>query len=156
IGIAWQGNPNQPKDQERSIPLCQFFPLAKLPGVRLISLQRQHGLDQLPQVPADVTIETLGADFDGGQDAFVDTAATISNLDLVITADTSIAHLSGALGKLTWIALNYVPIDWRWMLDRDDSPWYPTIRLFRQPKPHDWVPVFSNIEKSLRAICCSA
>jgi ADP-heptose:LPS heptosyltransferase len=119
--------------------------------VRLISLQRHHGLDQLAQLPDGTTIETLGTDFIGGEHAFVDTAAAISNLDLVITVDTSIAHLSGALGKPTWIALKYVP-DWRWMLDRDDSPWYPTVRLFRQPERADWASVFSNIEKELRSV----
>src|SRR5262245_43186654 len=126
IGIAWQGRPTHAKDQERSIPLHEFLPLTKITGVRLISLQRQHGLEQLVQVPSDVSIEILGTDFVGGDHAFVDTAAAISNLDLVITVDTSVAHLSGALGKPTWVAIQYVP-DWRWMLDRADSPWYPTI-----------------------------
>ena len=146
IGIAWKGNP-QRKYRDRWIPLEEFIPLTRVPSVRLISLQKHHGLDQLARLPADVKIETL-ADFDSGPDAFIDTAAVMSNLDLIITADTSIAHLAGALGHRTWVALNYVP-DWRWMLDRADSPWYPTIRLFRQQDRDDWKPVFRMIENEL-------
>ena len=151
IGIAWQGNPHGPIDQGRSIPVEEFIPLTGLPSVRLISLQKHHGLDQLTRLPADAKIETLGDDFDGGPDAFIDAAAVISNLDLIITADTSIAHLAGALGRLTWVALKYVP-DWRWMLDRHDSPWYPTTRLFRQRDRDDWKPVFAKIEEELRSL----
>ena len=93
-------------------------------------------------------METLGDDFDGGQDAFIDTAAIMSHLDLIITSDTSIAHLAGALGCRTWVALQYVP-DWRWLLDRDDSPWYPSLRLFRQETDGDWKGVFSRMQKEL-------
>jgi tetratricopeptide (TPR) repeat protein len=121
------------------------------PGVRLISLQKHHGLDQLANLPAGAKVETLGEDFDSGPDAFIDTAAAMSNLDLIITADTSTAHLAGALGCPTWVALKYVP-DWRWLLDRNDSPWYPTMRLFRQETPGDWKLVFSTIEQELRSL----
>jgi ADP-heptose:LPS heptosyltransferase len=93
----------------------------------------------------------LGDGFDSGPDAFIDTAAVMSNLDLIITPDTSIAHLAGALGRPTWVALRYVP-DWRWLLDRDDSPWYPTIRLFRQQTIDDWGPVFREMAVELDAI----
>ena len=148
IGIAWQGNPVGKIDQGRSYPLSELVPLARIPGVRLISLQKYHGLDQLAHLPSDVTVETLGDDFDGGQDAFIDTAAIMSHLDLIITSDTSIAHLAGALGCRTWVALQYVP-DWRWLLDRDDSPWYPSLRLFRQETDGDWKGVFSRMEKEL-------
>jgi len=92
IGIAWQGNPHGKIDCGRSIPVMEFLPLQQIPGVRLISLQKQHGLDQLAGLPADTHIELLGEDFDGRSDAFVDTAAVIENLDLVITSDTSVAH----------------------------------------------------------------
>jgi tetratricopeptide (TPR) repeat protein len=149
IGIIWQGSPSH--HQERSVLLGVFFPLAKIPGVRLISLQRQQGIQQLAYVPANVKIETLGAAFVDSHDAFADTAAVISNLDLVITIDTSIAHLSAALGKLTWITLSYIA-DWRWLLDREDSPWYPTVRLFRQKRPNDWASAFSSIESELRKV----
>ena len=146
VGIAWRGNPQGRIDQGRSIPLTEFVALARLPGVRLISLQKQHGLDQLGELPDDVTIETLGENFDNGPDAFIDTAAAMSGLDLVISCDTSIAHLAGALGRPTWIALKRVP-HWVWMLNRDDSPWYPTVRLFRQSERDNWQAVFANIER---------
>jgi hypothetical protein len=108
-------------------------------------------LDQLAGLPADSTIEILSDGFDEGGDAFVDTAAIMSNLDLIITSDTSIAHLAGALGRPTWVALKYVP-DWRWLLNRDDSPWYPTLRLFRQQTPGDWNFVFAKIAQELRSL----
>jgi tetratricopeptide (TPR) repeat protein len=150
VGIAWQGAPGGAIDQGRSIPLAEFVPLSRLPGVRLISLQKTHGLDQLANLPAGAKVETLGDEFDGGSDAFVDAASVMSHLDLIVTSDTSIAHLAGALGRPTWVALKYVP-DWRWLLDREDSPWYPTMRLFRQEKAGDWPSVFSKIEQELRS-----
>jgi len=148
VGIAWQGNPAAAIDEGRSIPLKEFVRLGHLPGVRLISLQKHVGLNQLANLPKETKIESLGEDFDNGADAFVDSAAVITNLDLVITSDTSIAHLAGALGRPTWVALKEVP-DWRWMLDREDTPWYPTMRLFRQQRRDDWAFVFSQIEESL-------
>jgi hypothetical protein len=151
IGIAWQGNPQARIDEGRSIPLEQFIALSRVDGVRLISLQKHHGLGQLACLPMDVEIETLGDDFDNGSDAFVDTAAIMQNLDLIITSDTSIPHLAGALGKPTWIALKPMP-DWRWLLDRGDSPWYPTVRLFRQTATGNWNPVFAEIERELRTV----
>ena len=99
IGICWQGNPIAKVDKGRSVPLVQFAPLARLPEVRLISLQKHHGLDQLDRLPADVKVETLGDDFDAGSDAFVDTAAVMMSLDLVVTSDTAMAHLAGALAR---------------------------------------------------------
>ena len=151
IGIVWQGNPHAKADQGRSVPLAQYFALARLPGVRLISLQKGHGLEQLAELPKDVSIETLGDDFDNGSDAFVDTAAVMSSLDLIVTADTAVAHLAGALGRPTWVALKYVP-HWTWLLEREDSPWYPTVRLFRQSEPNEWPPVFANIANELRSL----
>ena len=93
-------------------------------------------------------VETLGNDFDSGPDAFLDTAAIMENLDLVITADTSIAPLAGALGRPTWVALK-LGADWRWLLDRNDSPWYPTARLFRQDRPGDWSGVIDRVRAAL-------
>jgi hypothetical protein len=151
IGIAWQGNPVGAIDAGRSVPLKHFVGLSKISGVRLISLQKQVGLDQLADLPEDVKIEILGDDFDSGPDAFIDTAAVMNGLDLIITCDTSIPHLAGALGRPTWVALKHVP-DWRFMLDREDTPWYPTMRLFRQNKRDDWGHVFLEIEKSLREL----
>ena len=151
IGIAWQGNPGSRIDEGRSIALKEFVPLSRISGVRLISLQKHAGLDQLADLPKDIEIETLGEDFDNGPDAFIDTAAVMNGLDLIITSDTSIAHLAGALGRPTWVALRHVP-DWRWLLDREDCPWYPTLRLFRQPQRDDWASVFSNIERKLHVL----
>jgi tetratricopeptide (TPR) repeat protein len=149
IGIAWQGNPDRRLDRGRSIPLAEFVPLARVPGVRLISLQKKHGLGQLAGLPADANVEILPDGFDSGPDAFIDTAAVMAGLDLIITSDTSIAHLAGALGRPTWLALKHVP-EWRWLIDREDCPWYPAMRLFRQETEGDWKSVFSKIEKALR------
>jgi tetratricopeptide (TPR) repeat protein len=147
VGIGWQGNPKGLIDKGRSVPLMKFRPLS-MPGVRLISLQRTHGLDQLANFPAGMSIETLGA-FDEGKDAFIDTAAIMQNLDLVITSDTATAHLAGALGRPCWVALKQMP-DWRWMVERSDSPWYPSMRLFRQPSRGDWDSVFAAMADALR------
>ena len=148
IGIAWQGNPTAAVERGRSMPLREFLPLAHVPGVRLISLQKHHGLEQLAQ--AGVPVETLGEDFDPGPDAFIDAAAVMQCLDLVITSDTAIAHLAGALARPVWVALKHVP-DWRWILDRSDSPWYPTMRLFRQKTRDDWRGVFDDMARELAA-----
>ena len=150
IGIAWQGKPDGRVDRGRSVPLSEFIPIARLPGARLISLQRGYGLEQLSSLPEEARVDSLCDAFDNGPDAFIDTAAIMDNLDLIITSDTSIAHLAGALGRRTWVALRWVP-DWRWLLDRDDSPWYPTMRLFRQQTPGDWGAVFRQITEALAA-----
>jgi tetratricopeptide (TPR) repeat protein len=148
IGIAWQGNPASAAERGRSVPLHHFLPLAQMPGVRLISLQKHHGLEQLAAAPAGLRIETLGEDFDEGPDAFIDTAALMQSLDLVVTSDTSVAHLAGALGRPVWVALKHVP-DWRWLLEGDKIAWYPTMRLFRQAERGDWDGVFARIAEAL-------
>ena len=149
VGLAWQGNPAGSIDNGRSIPLREFVPLAHVNRVRIISLQKNFGVEQLATVPADMKVERPGFEFDEGNDAFIDTAAIMANLDLVITSDTSIAHLAGALARPVWIALKYVP-DWRWLLERSDSPWYPTARLFRQRKLDDWTGVVDDIAAALK------
>jgi tetratricopeptide (TPR) repeat protein len=151
IGIAWQGAPWNGGISmiERSVPLRAFQPLSQIPGVRLISLQKNHGLEELADLPTGMNVETLGEDFDAGPDAFADTAAAMQHLDLVISCDTSIAHLAGALGRPAWIALKHVP-EWRWMFDRSDSPWYPTLRLFRQKIRGQWSGVCDDMVKELR------
>jgi tetratricopeptide repeat protein/protein prenyltransferase alpha subunit repeat-containing protein len=149
IGIGWQAEPSQ--DGGRSIPLTEFSALCRLPGVRLICLQKNFGLDQLANLPAGAHIEVLGDEFDGGPDAFIDTAGAMANLDLIVSADISIAHLACALGRPAWVGLPYMP-DWRWLLDREDSPWYPTMRLFRQEKDRDWNFAFTRIETELRRL----
>ena len=116
IGVCWEANPEAHANIGRSFPLCSFERLAKKSGVRLISLQKTYGLDQLQDLASELNVETLGDEFDSGPDAFIDTAAVMHSLDLIITCDTSIAHLAGALGRPVWVALKHVP-DWRWMLD---------------------------------------
>jgi tetratricopeptide (TPR) repeat protein len=148
IGICWQGAPGGEVDVGRSFPVKLFEPLGAAPGVRLISLQKNAGAEQLRDLPAGMKVESFGDTLDQGPDAFVDTAAIMENLDLVITSDTAIAHLSGALGRSVWVALNHVP-DWRWLLDRSDSPWYPTMRLFRQTARGDWPGVFDAMKTCL-------
>ena len=147
IGICWQGSTGK-VDAGRSLLLRQFEALSGIPDVRLISLHKGDGESQLTDLPEGMIVETLGDDFDAGPDAFVDTAAVMICCDLVITSDTAVAHLAGALGVKTWVALKSVP-DWRWMLDRDDSPWYPTMRLFRQQSHGDWDGVFEEIRQAL-------
>ncbi|HLH12529.1 MAG TPA: tetratricopeptide repeat-containing glycosyltransferase family protein [Methylovirgula sp.] len=141
IGLCWHGNPDLRADPGRSIPLALFKPLAR-DGVRLVSLQRRDGLDELKSVPFE--IETLGEDFDAGPDAFVDTAAVMQNLDLIVSCDTSVAHVAGALGRPVFVLLKQVP-DWRWLLEREDSPWYPTMRLFRQKARDNWSEAIARV-----------
>ena len=148
IGINWQGNPASKVDRGRSVPLSLFAPLAQLSGVHLVSLQKTHGLDQLGRLPAGMSVQTLGADFDDGPDAFLDTAAVMMSLDLVITIDSAIGHLGGALGRPVWLALKRVP-HWVWMVEREDSPWYPTVRLFRQKTRGDYADVFRRMGAAL-------
>jgi tetratricopeptide (TPR) repeat protein len=145
VGIAWQGNPRGAADRGRSVPLRHFLPLARVPGVSLVSLQKGHGTEQLADVPADVAIIDAGARCD----TFADTAAVVANLDLVIASDSAVAHLAGALGKPVWIALKTAPA-WRWGLAGKSTPWYPTARLFRQHVPGDWTSMFSQIAGALR------
>jgi hypothetical protein len=148
IGIAWQGNPKNPDDRNRSIPLSDFEPLAGCSAVRLLSLQKEAGTEQLQKVAGRFPVIDLGSRLDEAAGAFMDTAAVMMNLDLVVTSDTAIAHLAGALGVPVWVAISFVP-DWRWLLDRSDSPWYPTMRLFRQTRLGDWAGVFEEIKAAL-------
>jgi tetratricopeptide (TPR) repeat protein len=147
IGVCWQGSTAR-IDIGRSLALSHFAPVSAIPGVRLISLQKSHGVEQLGALPPAMRVETLGPEFDAGADAFVDSAAVMQSLDLIVTSDTSIAHLAGALGRATWIALKHAP-DWRWLLQRQDSPWYPTMRLYRQPQRGDWPAVFDCIRRDI-------
>lgn len=150
IGIAWQGSPGYRWDRLRSFPLTCFAPLARLPGLRLVSLQKGPGIEQLTQ-PRDFDLIDLGAKLDNDGGAFVDTAAALFSLDLVVTPDTALAHLAGALGRPVWVALALAP-EWRWFLEREDSPWYPSMRLFRQSSLGDWGDVFERIAVAVRQL----
>lgn len=150
VGIAWQGNPGYSADAARSLPLDCFRPLAELSGVRLFGLQKGHGEDQLDTIDWRDRITPLGHDLDNGS-AFLDTAAVMASLDLVVTSDTSIAHLAGALGVPVWVPLAHVP-DWRWGVAEDVTPWYPTMRLFRQEKPGDWAGVMERVATGIEAL----
>jgi len=152
VGIAWQGNPAVEKliwARGRSFPLAVLEPLTHLPGVSLISLQKGFGVEQLRAAPFAGRIVDLSAELDPGPDAFLDTAAVMAGLDLVITSDTSVAHLAGALGRPVWVMLAASP-EWRWGLERSDSPWYPTMRLFRQSANRDWTVVVASIVEALQ------
>ena len=150
IGIAWNGNPDPEADMARSMPLAEFSSLAKVAGTRLVSLQKGFGSEQLEAPANDFVVEVLGG-LDSGGSAFLDTAAVMANLDLVVTCDTSIAHLAGALGRPVWVALKK-DAEWRWLIDRSDSPWYPTMRLFRQREAGCWRHVFETMAAALQAI----
>ena len=148
IGVVWQGNPDPEADRARSVPLTALEPLSEVAGVRLISLQKGEGEEQLSSLPPSLRVETLGADFDAGADAFVDTAAAMTCLDLVVTCDTSVAHLAGALAVPVWVALKS-DAEWRWLTGRADLPWYPTMRLFRQLRRGMWSDVFEAMAREL-------
>ena len=147
VGIFWQGSTRRQMDQSRFLKLVDFLPLAEVPGVRLVSLQQGAGVEQIDAATADMRLivpdETRDADY-----AFVDTAALIQRLDLVVTVDSAIAHLAGAMGRPTWVALKKVP-DWRWGLEGDASPWYPQTRLFRQQTAGDWATVIAEMRDAL-------
>jgi hypothetical protein len=146
VGLAWTGRPTHPNDRRRSVRLSRLLPLTAAGDVAFVSLQKP--------VPA-ADIETMRS-FPGMTDLsdelsdFGETAALIETLDLVITVDTAMGHLAGAMAKPVWILIPKAA-DWRWMLEREDSPWYPTARLFRQAKPGEWDPVLSRLTEALAA-----
>jgi Flp pilus assembly protein TadD len=149
VGIAWQGSPTMlPHDLWRSMPLACFEPLARVAGVCLISLQRGAGTDQLDKLAGRFPVVDLARDFDEAPGVLLDTAAAMMSLDLVITCCTSIGHLAGALGVPVWIALQAVPA-WRWLFDREDTVWYPTVRLFRQIRFGSWEEPFRRMAGEL-------
>lgn len=148
IGVGWHGN--KFINLQRSIPLQCFAPLAAISGVRLISLMKDQEEIEVEVAGGRFRIEGLGEDFDSGADSFVDCAAVMANVDLIVTSDTAIAHLAGALGRPVFLALKHVP-DWRWLMDRDDCPWYPTMTLFRQAEKGNWKSVFERIVSSVEA-----
>ncbi len=151
VGIAWQGRRAFRGDALRSMPLARFEPLARVAGVRLFSLQKGPGSEQVAEMGDRFEVIDLasGLDYSGG--AFMDTAAVMKSLDLVVTSDTAIAHLAGGLGVRVWVPLSFAP-DWRWMYGREDSPWYPTMRLFRQRVLGQWDEVFERMAAELATL----
>jgi tetratricopeptide (TPR) repeat protein len=133
VGLIWGGRPGHAQDALRSVALAQLAPLGQIPGVTFLSLQKGEAASQLAEPPPGMTIHDFTAELPN----FADTAAFLAAVDLVVTVDTAMAHLSGALGKPVWMLNRCLP-DWRWLLERDDSPWYPTLRQFRQPRHGDW------------------
>jgi Flp pilus assembly protein TadD len=148
VGITWQGNPKHTRDRDRSFRLIEFERLAGIEGVRLISLQKGYGAEQLHDLGGRFPVIDLGAELDPELATMQDTPAVMMGLDLLITPDTGLAHLAGALGRPVWIALPKAP-DWRWFLGREESPWYPTARLFRQSEQGCWGPVFDRLAAAL-------
>jgi tetratricopeptide (TPR) repeat protein len=147
VGLVWSGSPRHTRDPQRSIPLSQLCALTEILGTTFYSLQKGPAAKDLLNMPIDMNL----VDLSGYLNDFADTAAAIANLDLVITVDTAVAHLAGALGKSVWILLTRNP-DWRWLLDREDSPWYPTARLFRQDKASDWHSVIDRVHTELQQL----
>jgi tetratricopeptide (TPR) repeat protein len=147
IGLAWAGAPEHQYDRQRSINLSFFAPLFDLPSVQFFSLQKGAAAKQMESLatgnrPIDYTTMLVN---------YAETAALISQMDLVISVDTSVAHVAGAMGKPVWMLLAYAP-DWRWLLQRSDSPWYPTMRLFRQPIRGDWASVITRVANELKKL----
>lgn len=151
IGLVWAGNPQHSNDANRSMPLDALRPLLELPGVQCFSLQVGARAADLKAARLDKAIVDLAPHLDG----FRDTAAAISQLDLLLCVDTSVAHIAGALGAPAWLMLPHQP-DWRWLLHREDTPWYPSLRLFRQPRPGDWAEVVARIASLLAAFAPGA
>jgi FkbM family methyltransferase len=147
IGIVWAGNPGNTNDRNRSCNLINFLPLLDIPGIAFYSLQKGAKAQELTELNLTGKIQDIGEKIND----FADTAAAIDQLDLVICVDTSVAHLAGAMGKTVWVVLSKVA-DWRWMLEGENNPWYPTLRLFRQTKLGDWHPVFQRVAFELEKL----
>jgi hypothetical protein len=143
IGLSWAGNPRHKNDANRSMPFQALEPLLQLPGVHFFSLQKGEAARQMDAAARDriVNLEPRLINLE-------ETAAAMSQLDLVISVDTVVAHLAGAVGRPVWLMLPHAP-DWRWMLERSDSPWYPTMRLWRQARRGDWAPLVEQLCREL-------
>jgi tetratricopeptide (TPR) repeat protein len=153
VGIVWQGSRRHREDRSRSVQVFQFAPLAQVAGVRLVSLQTGRGSEQVKGASYQFPLVDLGSRFDPA--SLGDVAAVVYNLDLVVTVDTAVAHLAGGMGVRVWVALPFAP-DFRWLLGREDSPWYPTMRLFRQSERGNWNQVFRRIAEELLKVLTNA
>jgi hypothetical protein len=145
IGLVWSGNPHHVHDRKRSIPLDAFVPLLDVEAT-FVSLQKDVRAGDEITLRRQRDILNFGSSLED----FADTARLISSLDLVISVDTSVVHLAGALAKPVWVLVPYLP-DWRWLLNRDDNPWYPTMRLFRQTAARDWHEVIARVREAFRS-----
>ncbi len=145
VGVVWAGHPSHANDIRRSVMLNNFKFFKKKEGITTYSLQKEKYEKWTDLDPKEIFEQDLGDQISD----FADTAAIIDNMDLVISVDTAVVHLAGALGKEVWVLLPFSP-DWRWMIDREDSPWYPTMTLLRQPEPGDWNSVFKRVETKLK------
>jgi tetratricopeptide (TPR) repeat protein len=154
VGLVWQGNAQHPEDRVRSIKLERFEPLARIPGVRLVSVQVGTGSEQVRDLGGRFDILDMASRMDQTPGALLDAAALVRNLDLLISVDTALVHVAGALGVPVWMATPFSP-DWRWLLEREDSPWYLTLRLFRAPAPAEWGPVIERMTQTLRELAAS-
>jgi hypothetical protein len=148
VGLVWKGSPLFENDADRSLPaLDTLAPLGSIAGLRFFSLQKGAGEEDAAHPPTALPLVDLGPQISG----FDDTAAIVANLDLVISVDTAVAHLAGAMGKPCWVLLPEYKTDWRWLSGRDDSPWYPGVmRLFRQPRMGDWTTVVAELRLALQ------
>lgn len=144
VGIAWAGRPTHVNDRNRSAALASFAPLAELARMTLVSLQKGPAQAQIGAYWGRAPLVNLGPEIAD----FTDTIAILEALDLVVSVDTAVAHLAGAMGRPVCLMLPFAP-DWRWLLDRADSLWYPSARLFRQPAPLQWEPVVAEIAGAL-------
>jgi tetratricopeptide (TPR) repeat protein len=144
VGLVWSGKPSHKNDRNRSIAFVRLSPLLARPGIDFVSLQREYRESDRASLATFPNLLRL----DAALSDFADTAAVIESLDLVITVDTAVAHLAGAMGKPVWILLSAV-LDWRWLLEREDSPWYPTARLFRQTEIGRWDSVINRVALEL-------
>ncbi|MCG2720562.1 MAG: tetratricopeptide repeat-containing glycosyltransferase family protein [Thermodesulfovibrionales bacterium] len=144
VGLVWSGRTKGKREHRRSCPLSFFSAFTQFDNIMFYSLQKGDGSEEAKMPPKGMRLIDCQEDLHD----FSDTAALIANLDLIVSVDTAVAHLAGSLGKPVWTMLPFIP-DWRWLLNRDDSPWYPTMRLFRQPSPGDWQSVIGHMEKAL-------
>jgi hypothetical protein len=150
VGLVWQGDAAHRNDRARSMAgPAEFLPLAELTGLRWVNLQKEAAA---PEVAAFAAIFRDSLNPAAELTDFADTAALVCALDLVITVDTAVAHLAGALGRPCWVLLPWLGCDWRWLKDRDDSPWYDSVRLYRQPKEGDWASVIAAVKRDLAAL----
>jgi len=147
VGLVWAGRPSHRNDRYRSLQLANLASLAEVPGVRFISLQKDAAAAEARTPPAGMELIDVAEELKD----FADTAALLANLDLIIAVDTAVVHLAGAMGRPVWTLLPFAP-DWRWLLERSDSPWYPTLRLFRQPAPGDWNSVIRQLQSQLQLL----